>query len=105
MCVYIPKKKKKRKKDNKTVAGSETTDMFLWVLDKTIRTKLCRKIIQEKKRMVNTFLRVISLKWKDKNENLTQSDLDVIRIDRHVWWTRQGVFEERKREEKLTSKI
>jgi hypothetical protein len=37
MCVYIPKKK--RKKDNKTDVANETTQICL----KKTRTKLCKK--------------------------------------------------------------
>lgn len=63
VCLYS-KRKKERKKNNKTVVTSITTDMFMSVRQRKIRTKMCKKLYRKEKEMkivANTFFRVISL--------------------------------------------
>jgi len=56
VCMFVFPKSKK---DNKTVVGSETTGMFMSVRQNN-QDRTVSKNYTGKKRMVDTFLRVIS---------------------------------------------
>jgi len=69
MCVYISK----RKKDNRTVVANETTDMFMSVRQKKTRTKLCKKIIQEKKESGKYILQGYIIRKKRQKRNFSHN--------------------------------